>query len=181
MSWFPPRQRATVVGLKQVGLPFGGMLGAALMPALALRLHWRWAIVVGALLIVACAVLSASVYRDPPSEAPLRRAAGTRGAVGEAFLALHLQGSVGLALLAASRYLALAQAGGVLGRVAFGVLSDRTFSGRRRAPLVTAGCGSALCSLVIASPGRVLSRGCWYRSRSCSASSASAGTACSTR
>src|SRR5439155_1768200 len=27
MSWFPPRQRATVVGLKQVGLPFGGMLG----------------------------------------------------------------------------------------------------------------------------------------------------------
>jgi len=30
MSWFPPRQRATVVGLKQVGLPFGGMLGAAL-------------------------------------------------------------------------------------------------------------------------------------------------------
>jgi hypothetical protein len=24
MSWFPPRQRATVVGLKQVGLPFGG-------------------------------------------------------------------------------------------------------------------------------------------------------------
>jgi len=83
MSWFPPRQRATVVGLKQVGLPFGGMLGAALMPALALRLHWRWAIVVGALLIVACAVLSASVYRDPPSEAPLRRAAGTRGVVGE--------------------------------------------------------------------------------------------------
>ncbi|HEY3101399.1 MAG TPA: MFS transporter, partial [Methylomirabilota bacterium] len=44
MSWFPPRQRATVVGLKQVGLPFGGMLGAALMPALALRLGWRWAI-----------------------------------------------------------------------------------------------------------------------------------------
>ena len=143
ISWFPPRQPATVVGLKQVGLPFGGMLGAALMPALALRLHWRWAIVVGALLIVACAVLSASVYRDPPSEAPLRRAAGTRGALGEAFLALHLQGSVGLALLAASRYLALAQAGGVRGRVAFGVLSDRTFSGRRRAPLVTAGCGSA--------------------------------------
>src|SRR5207249_107315 len=98
MSWFPPRQRATVVGLKQVGLPFGGMLGAALMPALALRLGWRWA-------------------------------------------------------LAASRYLALAQAGGVLGRVAFGVLSDRTFGGRRRAPLVIAGCGSALCSLAIAFTG----------------------------
>jgi len=176
MSWFPPRQRATVIGLKQVGLPFGGMLGAALMPAL--RLGWRWAIAAGALMIVACAVLSASVYRDPPAEAPLRRAAGERGAVAAvlrsrdlwlvasatlvfaamqtvwmAFLALYLQGVVGLALLAASRYLALAQAGGVLGRVAFGVLSDRTFGGRRRAPLVIAGCGSALCSLAIAFTG----------------------------
>ena len=28
MAWFPPRQRATVVGLKQVGLPRGGALGA---------------------------------------------------------------------------------------------------------------------------------------------------------
>src|SRR5204862_6058484 len=73
MSWFPPRQRATVVGLKQVGLPFGGMLGAALMPALALRLGWRRAIAAGAVMIVVTAVLSASVYRDPPAEAPLRR------------------------------------------------------------------------------------------------------------
>src|SRR5207247_2186238 len=79
MSWFPPRQRATVVGLKQVGLPFGGMLGAALMPALALRLGWRWAITAGALAIVACAALCATVYRDPTGEAPLRRAAGQPG------------------------------------------------------------------------------------------------------
>jgi predicted MFS family arabinose efflux permease len=178
MSWFPPRQRATVVGLKQVGLPFGGMIGAALLPALALRLGWRWAIVVGACLIVVCAALSVSVYRDPPGEAPVRRAAGERGAVAEvlrsrdlwlvasatlvfaamqtvwmAFLALYLQAVIGLALLAASRYLALAQAGGVLGRIVFGVLSDRTFGGRRRTPLAIAGCGSALCSLVIAFTG----------------------------
>jgi len=84
MSWFPPRQRATVVGLKQVGLPFGGMLGAALMPALALRLGWRWAIAAGALAIVACAALCATVYRDPTGEAPLRRAAGQRGRGGAA-------------------------------------------------------------------------------------------------
>ena len=178
MSWFPPNQRATVVGLKQVGLPFGGMLGAVLMPALALRLGWREAIVAAALLIVACAVLSFVVYHDPPGEALQRRAAGEGGAVAAvlrsrdlwlvasatlifaamqtvwmAFLALYLQTVVGLALLAASRYLALAQAGGVLGRVAFGVLSDRTFRGRRRTPLAIAGCGSAVCSLVIAFTG----------------------------
>jgi predicted MFS family arabinose efflux permease len=178
MSWFPPRRRATVVGLKQVGLPFGGMLGAALMPALALRLGWRWAVAAGAVLIVACAVLSLGVYRDPPGRAPGARAAGARGAAAEvlrsrdlwlealatlvfaamqtvwmAFLSLYLQERVGLALVAASGYLALAQGGGVLGRVAFGVLSDRAFGGRRRAPLVIAGCGSALCSVAIAFTG----------------------------
>src|SRR2546425_2784155 len=52
MSWFPPPRRATVVGLKQVGLPFGGMLGAALGPLLALRLGWRPPVVVPPLLLV---------------------------------------------------------------------------------------------------------------------------------
>jgi MFS transporter, ACS family, hexuronate transporter len=178
MSWFPPRQRATVVGLKQVGLPFGGMLGAAILPALALGLGWRRAILISALAIAACAIVCAIVYRDPPGEAAARRAAAGRGAlqtvlrtrdlwlvalatgvfaamqtVWMAFLALYLQGVVGLSLLAASRYLALAQGGGVLGRVAFGMLSDRVFGGRRRTPLAIAGCTSALCSVAIAFTG----------------------------
>ena len=33
IGWFPPSQRATVVGLKQVGFPFGAMLGAAVLIA----------------------------------------------------------------------------------------------------------------------------------------------------
>jgi MFS transporter, ACS family, aldohexuronate transporter len=178
MSWFPARQRATVVGLKQVGLPFGGMLGAASLPALALALGWRRAVIAAALLIAACAVLCALVYRDPPGERPPARRPGERGALARvllnrdlwlvavatlvfagmqtvwmAFLALYLQSVVGLSLLGASRYLALAQGGGVLGRVAFGVLSDRVFGGRRRLPLAIAGCGSALCSVALAYTG----------------------------
>lgn len=178
MSWFPPRQRATVVGLKQIGLPFGGMLGAALLPALALALGWRLAVTAAALLVVGCAVATAVVYRDPPDPAPARAAGGGRGPLGAvfrdrdlwlvavaslvfagmqtvwmAFLALYLQGVVGLPLLAASGYLALAQGGGALGRIAFGVLSDRVFGGRRRVPLAIAGSGSALCSLAIAFTG----------------------------
>lgn len=178
MGWFPPDQRATVVGLKQVGLPFGGVLGAALLPVLALALGWRFAVLVSAATILAGAVASLAIYRDPPGYAPQLRTAGERSLVGlvlrnrdlwlvaistlvfagmqtvwMAFLALYLQGVVGLTLLAASRYLALAQFGGMLGRVAFGLLSDRTFGGRRRAPLVIAGCGSALCSLAIAGTG----------------------------
>src|SRR5256712_3347733 len=178
MSWYPPRRRSTVVVLKQVGLPFGGMLGAAIVPMLALRLGWRRAVVVAALLIVVCAAACALIYRDPPGDALARRAPGERGPVRAvlltrdlwlvalatlvfaamqtvwmAFLALYLQDVVGLGLLAASRYLALAQAGGVLGRIAFGVLSDRTFGGRRRTPLTIAGCGSTVCSIAIAFTG----------------------------
>jgi predicted MFS family arabinose efflux permease len=178
MSWFPPRQRATVVGLKQVGLPFGGMLGAALLPALSLQLGWRGAVVLAALAIVACTVLSATVYRDPPGSPLPKRQPGERGSIASvlrnrdlwlvavstlafagmqtiwmAFLALYLQGVVGLTLLGASRYLAIAQGGGMLGRIAFGLLSDRVFGGQRRLPLAIAGCGSALCSVAIAYTG----------------------------
>ncbi|HSE92835.1 MAG TPA: MFS transporter [Methylomirabilota bacterium] len=176
MAWFPPAQRATVIGLKQVGLPFGGALGAALLPALALALGWRLAVVASAILVGVTAVVSMLVYRDPPDLPP--PSAGTRGAVRTvlatrdlwlvaiatlvfagmqtvwmAFLVLYLKDVVGLTLLAASRYLALAQVAGMAGRVVFGVLSDRTFGGRRRAPLVLAGCGSTVCSLAIAFVG----------------------------
>src|SRR5207247_2487659 len=72
MSWFPPRRRATVVGLKQVGLPFGGMLGAAIVPMLALRLGWRRAVVVAALLIVVCAAARALICRGPHGDARAR-------------------------------------------------------------------------------------------------------------
>jgi len=177
MAWFPHRQRATAVGLKQVGLPFGGALGAALLPFLGLALGWRGAVVVAATLLLGTAVASVVVYRDPPELArPARHTAGrvmravllTRDlwlvasstlifaamqTVWMAFLVLYLQGVVGLTLVAAGRYLAFAQLGGMVGRIAFGVLSDRTFGGRRRAPLAIAGSLSASCSLAIAFTG----------------------------
>src|SRR6266571_5086742 len=51
MAWFPPRQRATVVGLKQVGLPLGGAVGALIMPPVALWLGWRPVIALPASLV----------------------------------------------------------------------------------------------------------------------------------
>jgi len=41
----------------------------------------------------------------------------------------------------------------VLGRVAFGLLSDRVFGGRRRTPLAITGCTSPRCSVAIALTG----------------------------
>jgi predicted MFS family arabinose efflux permease len=178
MAWSPPAHRATLVGFKQVGLPLGGMLGAALLPALALALGWRTALVASAALIAAGAVASVLVYHDPPDLALPAATPDARGTVMSvltsrdlwllslaagvfaamqtvwmSYLVLYLQGIVGLTLLAASRFLALAQLGGMMGRVLFGMLSDRLFGGRRRMPLVMAGVGSTVCTLLILSTG----------------------------
>jgi len=178
IAWSPPGQRATLVGLKQVGLPFGGALGAALLPVLSVAVGWRAAVLVAAASVVLAAVASVILYRDPPDAPPPVRTGGASAVRGVlvardlwlvalatgifagmqtvwlAFFVLYLQGVVGLSLLQAGRYLALAQVAGMTGRVVFGLLSDRVFGGRRRLPLAIAGCGSALCSLAMAVTGR---------------------------
>jgi predicted MFS family arabinose efflux permease len=177
IAWFPPAQRATAVGLKQVGLPLGGALGAAVMPPLALAIGWRGAVLLSGAVIGAAALVTLALYRDPPAPAepagsvrpqPVWAVLGSRDlwlvaistlvfaavqTVWMAFLVLYLQEVVGLSLLLAGRLLAAAQLAGMAGRIVFGVLSDRAFGGRRRAPLVLAGAGSALCSVAIAATG----------------------------
>jgi ACS family hexuronate transporter-like MFS transporter len=177
MAWSPARQRATLVGLKQVGLPFGGVLGAAVLPVLAVASGWRLAVVASAALIALGALATLAIYRDPPdgsatpglaARAPMAEVLQDRNlwrlavatlvfaavqTVWMAYLALYLQEVVGLSLVVAARYLALAQVGGMTGRVAFGVLSDRVFAGRRRPTLAIAGVGSLACSLALAFTG----------------------------
>ncbi len=178
MAWFPRRQRATVVGLKQVGLPLGGAVGASIMPPLALWLGWRPVIVLPASLVALLAALTWFLYRDPPGAVDagaategatsLRSVLGNRdlwlvaGAtlvfagmqtVWVSFLVLYLTEVVRISLVHAGRYLVMAQVTGVAGRVIFGMLSDRVFGGRRRIVLVIAGAGSTVCSLVMAGTG----------------------------
>ena len=175
IAWVPLRQRATMVGLKQVGLPFGGALGAALLPPLAVTFGWRVAITAAALILATTTLASLIIYRDPPTMPP---PSGMKGSLREVLLSrdlwlvalstlvfagmqtvwmgyavLYLKEVVGLSLVAAGGYLALAQASGMAGRVVFGVLSDRVFGGRRRPPLLLAGASSALCSLAMAWTG----------------------------
>ena len=178
MAWFPRRQRATVVGLKQVGLPLGGAVGASVMPPLALWLGWRPVIVLPASLVALLAALTWLLYRDPPAAADARAtteaAASLRSVLANrdlwlvasstlifagmqtvwmAFLVLYLTEVVKISLVHAGRYLVVAQVAGMAGRVIFGLLSDQLFGGRRRIVLVIAGIGSTVCSLIMAGTG----------------------------
>ena len=178
MAWFPRRQRATAVGLKQVGLPLGGAVGALIMPPLALWLGWRPAVALPASLIAGLGLLTWLLYRDPPRAAeavgvsigPTRLGAVLANrdlwlvsgstlvfagmqTVWMSFLVLYLTEVLRLSLVEAGRYLVMAQVAGMAGRVIFGMLSDGLFEGRRRIVLVIAGVGSTVCSLAMAGTG----------------------------
>lgn len=173
MAWFPPNQRATVVGLKQVGLPFGGALGALVMPPVALIFGWRAAVGVAAAVVGLLAILTWALYRDLPEAEPRGPAAARPRfwavmanrdlwlvglstlifagvqTVFLAFLVLYLHDVAQIALVVAAKYLVAAQASGAAGRIAFGLLSDRFFGGRRRIVLGIAGVGSIACALAL--------------------------------
>ena len=178
ISWFPRRQRATVIGIKQVGLPLGGAVGASIMPPLALWLGWRAAVVLPATLIAILGALTWLLYRNPPAAvesgetlvggASLRSVLANRDlwlvasatlvfagmqTVWMSFLVLYLTAVVGMPLVDAGRFLVMAQVTGMAGRVIFGMLSDWLFGGRRRIVLVIAGAGSTACSLLMAGTG----------------------------
>jgi MFS transporter, ACS family, hexuronate transporter len=80
MVWFPARERATAVGVNQAAVNVSGMLGAAIMPALALAYSWRAGFVFAAALAFAVGAVALVFYRDPRSEEPPAAAAGMAGA-----------------------------------------------------------------------------------------------------
>ncbi|MEX2221479.1 MAG: MFS transporter [Candidatus Rokuibacteriota bacterium] len=175
MAWFPPRQRATVVGLKQIGLPGGGALGALVMPPVAIAFGWRAAVAVSAAAVGALALLTWALYRDLPEPETVEPARAGTGfwtvlanrdlwlvsisalifagvqTVFLSFLVLYLDEVVELDLVVAAKYLVAAQVSGVAGRVLFGVLSDRVFGGQRRIVLAIAGVGLIGCALLLSS------------------------------
>lgn len=177
IAWFPLAQRATAVGLKQTGLPLGGAVGAAVLPLLALGIGWRSALMLSASGVGLLTVATLFLYHDPadlpratpgspaPSMWSVLRSRdlwmvacatlifAAMQTVWQSFIVLYLQDVVRLPVVTAAWYLAEAQAMGMVGRVAFGLLSDRVFGGRRRIVLFLAGTASALCSLVMAGTG----------------------------
>jgi ACS family hexuronate transporter-like MFS transporter len=76
MLWFPPRERATAVGVNQSAVNVSGMMGAAVMPWLAVAYGWQAGFVFAAGLAFVVCVVAVLFYRDPrPDEWSGRAAA----------------------------------------------------------------------------------------------------------
>ncbi|MFC2066365.1 MFS transporter [Chloroflexota bacterium] len=70
--WFPIKERATAMGLKQTGINIGGIITAAVLPGVALTLGWRFGFLFLGILAIIIGIVSSILYKDPPSPAKLK-------------------------------------------------------------------------------------------------------------
>lgn len=166
MDWAPAGRRATGMGIKQTGVPMGGLLGsgAALVAAL---IDWRLTLVcvacISLLAVLPCLNLSrfdrekAVAPRSFLSTWPRLLANRNLAALSLAtaglnmcqasffgFLTLFAKDSIGFSAVAAGLCLGLSQTAAAVGRVLWGVVGDRFFTGRRKALYVYVAALSAL-------------------------------------
>jgi sugar phosphate permease len=170
MAWFHHDERATAMGAKQTGVPAGGVVTAMLAPQLVLMFGWRGALAALGILNFFFGFLFSVLWRDPPNEnaagaggeglgkpipAPLKIWSFLPISCGTAiylvgqmslitYIPLYLKDAMGFSPYWASQALALTQAGAMLGRIGWGVVSDRLFGGRRKIILIIIGVLSAL-------------------------------------
>jgi len=159
MRWFPQAQRGLAMGIRQTGVPLGGILAASVTPALAVVYGWRTAYVCGGLLAFVGAVMIFAAYFDPPRQGeagalPLRSLREisrdkriwwlslifncqlfTQSAVTTYFV-LFLHEALDTSVVGAAAFLALINGVAMIGRIGWGLLSDRRFQGRRRPVLL---------------------------------------------
>jgi predicted MFS family arabinose efflux permease len=169
MSWFHRDERATAMGAKQTGVPAGGVVAAILAPSLVLLIGWRGALAALGALNFLFGFVYASFWREPrehTQEPPaLQESDGPAGTlnvwallpiscataiylIGQmaliTYIPLYLKDAMGYSPYWASQALALTQSGAVIGRVGWGVVSDRLFGGRRKIVLILIGAVSVI-------------------------------------
>jgi sugar phosphate permease len=151
------------------------------VPLLALTLGWRGALSVIGWVTLGVGLLAWLLYREHP-DAHAGQASNRAGGVGfgtllrnrnlmllcattiflaavqlslVGFMVLFLNERLGYDVAVAGSLLALAQTGGVVGRIGWGLVSDSFFGGQRKAVMMLIAGGSALCafSLSLLGPG----------------------------
>lgn len=142
-----------VFSLKQTGVPLGGALAGVLVPPLVVAADWRVALAVVALVCLAVAMLSQPVRSDLDADrephrrmslvavftplklvfvtAPIRVLAvaslfyaAMQGCL-TSYLVTYLVSDLGMPLVHAGIALAVAQTGGIVGRIVWGTIADR--------------------------------------------------------
>lgn len=173
MTWFYRDERATAMGIKQTGVPAGGVVAAVLGPSLVLFAGWRGALAGLGMVNLLFGFFFWALWREPAGEegslstpdlpsqeagAPLKVKSLLSVSFGTALLLvgqmilltyvpLFLKETMGISAYWASQALALIQTGGMIGRIGWGIVSDRLFGGMRKVVLVLIGMLSVALTL----------------------------------
>jgi sugar phosphate permease len=165
MSWFYRDERATAMGIKQTGVPAGGFVTALVASPLVLVVGWRGTFVIIGVINFLFGFVFSYLWREPfngadldavkqqaqsPIQASLKVGGFLPASFGTAifligqmslitYVPLYLKESMGFSPYWSSQALAIAQGGAMIGRVGWGVASDRIFGGRRKIVLMIIG------------------------------------------
>jgi sugar phosphate permease len=173
--WFPSNIRGTVISIKQAGVTLGGAAGAIILPSLSLVFGWRKGVSIAGLVLIIGAIISYVFYRDPPRVMPPSRAealhfsqlwdviknrdllllsllcaafAAIQHAV-STYLVIYLVEVRSLSVIEAGKNLLAVNIAGTIGRIVWGLISDKLFYGQRRPVLMIIGIIIALLSFSI--------------------------------
>lgn len=160
--WFPPNRRGTAMGIKQTGVPLGGILGAAL-GALATQVEWRtllYVVAAGAALAALASVSLPGGTKDTGGRARFNILTDIRAVLTDRnlnifnlgvgfyqagqfnfliYITLFMREALQASQPLAAACLGMAQAASAAGRLGWGAVSDFLFRGRRKPVLVIMG------------------------------------------
>ncbi len=172
LTWFSARRRATAMGVKQTGVPIGGVLAAA-NGALVTLFSWQSIFVTVACLIFVngflCLLLVEPLHRGarPSIAATIRQMlqvgritnirvlffANIPWNMGQtnfySYLTIFMREAAGASQPVAGLVLGLAQVSSALGRIGWGVVSDTLFRGARKWIIVGLCSASAVLMLAM--------------------------------
>jgi ACS family hexuronate transporter-like MFS transporter len=174
-NWFQPESRATAIGIMKSGVTLGGAVGAAVLPGLALILGWKNALIIIAVTVIMLGAISITLYREPTVKASIEvSTTGLRelrkiitnssilllGGLSVVYSAIQLSASTYMVLflteaghlpvVMAGTYLTLTALSGVAGRILWGFISDKVFSGQRKITQSLIGLITAIMAILIA-------------------------------
>lgn len=175
LHWFSEK-RGTAMGIKQMGVTLGSALAALLMLPAAVAWGWRPVLLMACGLLIFTGLLAYRFYHDPPekdgitSEKPARlfasilqmfkekplllvsiAAMGLSGSqlILNTYIVLFAYEHLGISLVLAGMLLVISEVSGSFGRVAWGMISDNLFKGKRIIVLVIIAAISILMSIAI--------------------------------
>lgn len=174
--WFSQKQRGTAMGIKQTGITAGAALASLLLLPASVAYGWRPVLFLACLLLLIVGFLSFKGYRDSLEAAPMTKgsignqfksliqlfrtkelllvslsATGLNGSqmILTTYLVLFAHEHFKYSIVMSGMLLLISELSGSAGRIAWGIISDRVFNGKRTIILIIIAIITGFCSIIM--------------------------------